>query len=525
MRYKMVMCAALFILALAVFAQTANHQFIYFDDPLYVTENSHVKEGITVGNIIWAFSTFSASNWHPLTWMAHMVDVDLFGLNPGAHHLMNVLLHAINTIILFLVLSRLTGAPGCSAFVAALFAVHPLHVESVAWVSTRKDLLGTIFGFLMLWAYARYATRPCPKKYCIVVLFFVMSLLSKPMWVTAPFLLLLLDFWPLQRLKCTPLTIDPGSHPSPQFSLAHLITEKAPLLLLSGASSLITVVAQDRGGSLYSLDRLGLGTRIGNALVSYVRYLAKTFWPSRLSPYYPQAEGGFPLWQIIGAALLLLAITVLVLRKARVMPWLAVGWFWFIGTLVPVIGIVQVGSQGMADRYTYLPIIGIFIAAAWSAQWFARSAPSLRTALHVTAIIAIIVLAAVTYRQTGYWRDHESLFRHAISVTGDNPRAHHILSQGLAVKGKLNEALFHARESVRLDPNNARTHKNLGYILYRLDLVDEAVDEFKQAIALQPDYAEAHGNLAIAYGKKGWTDLAMREMLMERKLRSARPEQ
>ena len=525
MRHKMVMYAALFIVTLAVFSQTGNHQFIHFDDPLYVTDNPHVKEGLTIRNIAWAFTTTTASNWHPLTWLSHMVDVDLFGLNPGAHHLVNVLLHAINAVILFLVLSRLTGAPGCSAFVAALFAVHPLHVESVTWVSERKDLLSTLFGFLMLWAYGRHTAKPGPGRYTIVALFFLMSLLSKPMWVTAPFLLLLLDFWPLQRLKGSPLTIDPACPPAPQFSLARLVREKVPLLLLSGASSLITVVAQDRGGSLYSLDRLSLGARIGNALVSYGSYLAKTFWPASLAAYYPQTETGPATWHLVGSILLLLGITGIVVRQARAMPWLAVGWLWFLGTLVPVIGIVQVGSQAMADRYTYLPITGLFIAVAWGAQRFVRSAPFLRAPLRVAGILTIAVLAAITFQQVGYWRDHESLFRHAIAVTGDNPRAHHILSQGLAVKGKLAEALFHADESVRLDPNNARTHKNLGYMLYRAGMVDEAIVEIQRAIALQPDYAEAHGNLAIAYGKKGWTDLAMKEMLIERKLRAAKPAQ
>jgi len=519
--FKTAVCLVLVALTLGVFIQTRNHQFLHFDDPLYVTENPHVKEGLTGRNIAWAFTTFAASNWHPLTWLSHMLDVEFFGVNPGAHHLVNTLLHTINAMLLFFVLARLTGAPGCSAFVAALFAVHPLHVESVAWISERKDLLSTLFGFLMIWAYGWYSAKPSVKRHSLVGVLFVLSLLSKPMWVTAPFLLLLLDLWPLQRLKGSPSEVDPSCLPVPQFPLPHLLTEKIPLLLLSAASSVITVVAQSRGGALNSLERLSLGARIENVFISYGRYLGKTFWPSALAAYYPQAQAGPPAWQVVGALLLLLAITVLALRQVRTMPWLPVGWFWFLGTLVPVIGLVQVGSQAIADRYTYLPIIGIFIAVAWSAERIARGAPRMKVAMRLAAIVIVVMFSVVTFRQVGYWKDQESLFRHAIAVTQENGRAHHILSQDLAVKGKIEEALFHAREAVRLDPNNARAHKNLGYMLYRVGMVDEAIAEFQRAISLQPDYAEAHGNLAIAYSRKGWTDLARQEMLLERKFGAA----
>ncbi len=525
MRYKILLSAVLLVLTLGIFMQTRHYEFITFDDPLYVTDNPPVKRGITIQNIVWAFSTTTASNWHPLTWLSHMIDVQFFGLSPGAHHLVNALLHAINAALLFLVLAQLTGAPGCSLFVAALFAVHPLHVESVAWVSERKDVLSTLFGFLTLWEYGRYADKPGTGRYAVVVTFFVLSLLSKPMWVTAPFLLLLLDLWPIQRLRNSPIDIDPACPPAPQFPFARLVTEKVPLLLLSVASSAIAVVAQDRGGALNSIERFGLGARVDNTFVSYARYLAKTIWPSALSAYYPQAEAGPPAWQVAAAVLLLLAITILALRKTKTMPWMVVGWFWFLGTLIPVIGLVQVGSQAMADRYTYLPITGVFIAVTWGVERAARGAPWRGASLSVAAVVTVAILSIVTSRQIGYWRDQESLFRHAIAVTKDNGRAHHILSQGLAAKGKLDEAIFHARESVRLDPNNARTHKNLGYMLYRAGMVDDAIAEFQQAISLQPDYAEAHGNLAVAYGKKGWTDQAMKEMLLERKLEGAKPAQ
>ena len=523
MSLKVAALAVLFVLTFGIFSQTSDHEFLYFDDPLYVTENPHVKEGITGENVLWAFTTFAASNWHPLTWLSHMFDVELFGLSPRAHHLVSVLFHVLNVGLLFLVLNQLTGAPGRSAFVAALFAIHPLHVESVAWVAERKDVLSTLFGLLMLSAYGRYAAKPRAKRYLLVGTFFILSLLSKPMWVTAPFLLLLLDLWPLQRMKDSPLEFDPACPPKPQFSLIRLVTEKAPLLLLSAASSVITVVAQSQGGALYSLERLGWGTRIGNAIIAYLHYLGKTFWPSSLAAYYPQTEAAPSAWQVFGSALLLLGITLFALRQVRKMPWLVVGWFWFLGTLIPVIGLVQVGSQAIADRYTYLPIIGIFIAVSWCAVWVSRRSPWVKVSIRVAAVLIVALLSVITFRQIGYWRDHETLFRHTIAVTENNSRAHHILSQGLAVKGNFKEALFHAREAVRLDPNNPRTHKNFGYMLYQVGRIDEAILEFQRAIALQPDYAEAHGNLAIAYRKKGWTDLARQEMLLERKLRAAQP--
>ena len=525
MRLQAILCAVIVALTLAVFLQAANHQFLYFDDPQYVTENPRVRGGLTIENALWAFTATYFSNWHPLTWLSHMLDVELFGLDPRAHHLVNVLLHTTNAVLLFLVLTRLTGAVWRSVFVAALFALHPLHVESVAWVSERKDLISTLFGFLMLWAYWRYALRPGAGRYAAVAAFFVLSLLCKPMWVTAPFLLLLLDLWPLRRLKGFRLNAAPESPPAPQSSLTRLLIEKVPLLLLSAASSAIAIVAQERGGALNSLDRLDLGARVGNALVSYALYLAKTFWPAGLAAYYPLADGGPASWQAAGAGLLLASITALALWRMRAMPWFAVGWFWFLGTLVPVIGLVQVGSQAMADRYTYLPLTGVFIAVAWGLERFGRGRDWIQVPLKVGGVVIIAALSVVTFRQIGYWQDHETLFRHAIAVTVNNGRAHHILSQGLTVNGKLDEALSHARESVRLDPNNPRAHKNLGYILYRLGRLDEAIAAFQHAIALQPDYAEAHGNLAIAYGKKGLTELAIQEMRIERSLRTANPAQ
>jgi tetratricopeptide (TPR) repeat protein len=346
------------------------------------------------------------------------------------------------------------------------------------------------------------------------------------MWVTAPFLLLLLDFWPLQRASGSPLQ---PSAECPQVSalpLKRLILEKLPLLTLSALSSAVTLAAQHQGGALVSADLLGFGDRLSNAAVSYARYLGKTFWPAPLAAFYPQVLGGPAAWQVGGAAAILLLVTIVCLRRLRPSPWLAVGWFWFLGALVPVIGFVQVGEQAMADRYTYVPLIGLFVAVVWEGGSLAERLPSAtrRRAVPATVLVVTALLCGQTWHQLGFWKDQETLFRHTIAVTENNGRAHLILAQALAERGDYAEALLHAGESVRLDPSNPRAHKNLGFTLYRLGRVDEAIAAFQRAIALKPDYAEAHGNLGIAYGKKGWMEAAMREMSLEAELRASAPD-
>jgi tetratricopeptide (TPR) repeat protein len=514
--------AAILAIGTAVlFSPATGYGFLQFDDNDYVTENPAVRQGLTWAAVRLAFGATHAANWHPLTWLSHMLDVSLFGLDPGPHHAVNVLLHAANAAILMLALSRLTGSTWRSAAVAALFAVHPLHVESVAWISERKDVLSTLFGFLMLWAYARHAERPGPGRVALVALMLALSLLAKQTWVTAPFLLLLLDFWPLRRVEgLVPAPEQPG--PSvPRLSPARLVLEKLPLLALSAASSAMAIVAQGRWGAIQSAAELPLGARLANATISCVRYLGKTFWPSSLAAFYPYPAGGPSPGLGIAAAALLAALTALALWRARRLPWLAVGWLWFLGTLVPVIGIVQVGAQAMADRYTYVPLVGLFVAVVWSVAALARAAGErARWPVAVAGGVAVALLAALASRQLSYWRDQETLFRHALAVTEGNGRAQYLLSQALIVEGDLGEASAHALESVRLEPNNARYHKNLGYVLYRLGRVDEAVAAFERAVALWPGYAEAHGNLAIAYGRQGRIDDAMREMRLERELRA-----
>jgi len=512
--------AALFVGTALLYAQVAGHHFLVFDDDRYVTDNPAVRGGLSLSGVGWAFKSLEVSNWHPLTWLAHMLDVQLFGLDAGAHHLVNAALHALNAALLFLVLAVMTGAAGRSAIVAAVFAAHPLHVESVAWISERKDVLSTLFGLMMLLAYVRYARRPGPWRHALVVLALAASLLAKPMWVTAPLLLLLLDVWPLQRIASWPLPRDPATPTFPAVGLRFILLEKLPLLALSAASSAITVLAQRRGGSLQTLERFDFAERLGNAAASYARYLGKTFWPGGLSAFYPLPAKTAGAWPFLAAGLLL-ALTVVAFSQVRRAPWLVVGWLWFIGTLVPVIGLVQVGEQAMADRYSYLPMTGLAIAVTWEVGWLAQRLPRRAHEAFASGVVLVIgVLALLTWQQTALWADQEALFRHAIAVAPDNGRAHLILCQALAQQGRYREAALEASDATRLDPKNPRAHKNLGFMLYRLGHVDAAIAALRRAIELQPDYAEAHGNLAIAYGKKGWTTEAMREMSLELELRA-----
>ena len=492
----------LIVLTLLVFAQVGGHKFLSYDDNLYVTDNQTVQGGLSWSGVAWAFTTMHAANWHPLTWLSLMLDIQLFGPSPGALHLVNVLFHAVNVTLLFLILARMTGATWRSAFVAALFAIHPLHVESVAWVAERKDVLSVFFGLLTIWAYVRYAARPALSLYAWVVLFLVLSLLSKPMLVTMPFLLLLLDYWPLGRMGGR-LQLVPGSVPArQQVALTRLIAEKIPLLALCVASSVVTILAQRRGDAMAE-DSLSIGLRLANAAVSYVRYLGKAVWPASLSVFYPHTGSAMPAWQAIGALLLLLMLTSLFLLRIKRSPWLAFGWFWFLGTLVPVIGLVQVGAQSIADRYTYFPLIGVFVMVAWEAPDLLKGLRVGPRALWACSILVIVVLAGLTWRQIGFWENHETLFRHAISVTTNNCVAHDSLAEALIRKGDLEEAAVHLRETLRLCPKDEQAWYNLGVLQKNKGELPEAENSLREALRLKPGYTMAWSNLGAVYLASG----------------------
>jgi tetratricopeptide (TPR) repeat protein len=497
----------LIFVTLVVFHQLPSHDFINLDDDILVYENPHVHAGLNKESIAWAFTTFEAYNYHPLTWLSHMLDCQLFSLRPGMHHLTNLVFHLLNTALLLLVLRRMTGTLWRSGFVAALFALHPLHVESVAWVAERKDLLSAFFWFLTMWAYARYAERPGLNRYLPVLLFFSLGLLAKPMVVTLPFALLLLDFWPLGRMQFYQAGNDsrPLESKVPVF---RLVWEKIPLFALAAISIVVTFAAQQKGGALKSLEAFPLTTRIANALISYVSYIGKMIWPHNLAVYYPYS-GSVPVWQAAGAGLALLCLTVLFLWTARKRPYLAVGWLWYLGTLVPVIGLVQVGSQAMADRYTYLPLVGLFIALAWGVPSLLAGWHHRQSILAVSATVLLVSFTACTWLQLRHWQNSITLFQHTLQVTTNNYFAHNNLGVALAHDGRLNEAIKHYSEALRIKPEAFEVHNNLANVLAAQGSVDEAIEHYFEALQLEPDYDKAHNNLGNALASKGKVEEAI----------------
>jgi tetratricopeptide (TPR) repeat protein len=501
-RPKLWICICLAVATLAVYAQVYRHDFIDYDDGDYIFENWHVRTGLDWHNVALVFTTAYAANWHPLTWLSHMVDCQIFGLNPGPQHLVSVLLHVANTLLLFLIFQNLTGAQWKSAFVAALFALHPLHVESVAWIAERKDVLSTLFWLLTLWAYARYVQKPGLNRYLLTVIPFVLGLMAKPMLVTLPFVLLLLDYWPLNRFvpvkrvktqharRSTQSLIDRFWRPAQP-----LVREKIPFFLLAAGSSIITFAAQKAGGAVETSNFLPFSSRMANAIHSYVAYLLKTAWPSNLSVFYRYQLAGYPPYQVALAALFLLCIAVLALHFAHRFPYLAVGWFWYLGTLVPVIGLVQVGRQALADRYTYVPLIGVFVVVAWGApdavaKWAAAKKP-----LATAAAFLLLVCSITTWFQVRYWRNTVSLFSHAVEIDRDNYVGHELLGTGLARRAKLEEAVAHYSEALRYQPTNAHIMGNMGFCLYQLGKVDQALEQYSRALKIKPDDPTALRNM------------------------------
>ncbi len=485
---------ALVVVTLVVFGSVLPKTFINYDDDVYVTANRHVQEGLTGGSIAWAFTTTEASNWHPLTWLSHMLDVQLYGLDAAKHHWTSLLLHAANAALLFLVLVRMTGALWRSAAAGALFALHPLHVESFAWIAERKDVLSTLFWLLTLAAWLRFLEARSAGRYAAVVALYALGLMAKPMLVTLPFALLLLDVWPLGRWTS---------------SWAGLVREKAPLFVMSAASCVVTAVAQRNGGALQGFEHFPFSDRLANAIASCATYLGKTVWPASLAVFYPHPHVGLLTWRVAGSALAIAALTVLAIRTARSYPFVAFGWFWYLGTLVPVIGLVQVGGQGMADRYTYVPLIGVFVAVAWGLGEVAEASRLYTNTVAVGACVCLAAFLFVARVQLGTWADRETLFRHALAVTSDNWLAHHNLGTILFNQGKPDEAIVQLNETLRLQPNHTEAHYNLGLALERVGKHAEAISEFERALALRPTFAKAHNNIAIILAGEGRTDEAI----------------
>jgi protein O-mannosyl-transferase len=528
---KILVCLVLSIVILAIFWQVRNHDFVNLDDKMYILENRHVLSGLTIDGVKWAFTSVYASNWHPLTWLSHMLDVDLFGVSAGRFHLVNVFFHLASALLLFLILDRMTGALWRSAFVAALFALHPLHVESVAWIAERKDVLSAFFWMLTLGAYILYVEKPRLGKYMAAFSFFAFGLMAKPMLVTLPFVLLLLDVWPLNRLRAGESVCSSGVEPvekntkkeksrkkkkakeldikpipstvqinnrSLQWSrLLPLVQEKIPFFILSAASSMITIYAQQYGGAVVSMERIPLFTRLANAGMSYILYIGKTIWSWNLSVFYPY-PAAWPLWQAAGAFLLLAGVTAMAVYCVKRLPFVTVGWFWYLGTLVPVIGIMQVGMQAMADRYTYISLIGLFIAAAWGVPELLKQWRHRKAALTAAAMLVVAVLATVAWMQVGHWRDSVNLFSHALAVTKDNHLAHNNLGVALNAAGDRDGAAFHYAEAIRINPRYSSYHYNYANHLVAHGKTEGAITHYTEAIRLEPDYFNTHNNLGLA---------------------------
>jgi tetratricopeptide (TPR) repeat protein len=524
-------CISLAVLTWVVFGQLLQYDFINYDDPRYVYENTNITNGLTIGGIAWAFTHIHSMNWHPLTTISHMLDCQLYGLKPGAHHFTNVLLHSIVAILLFLVLQQMTGGPSRtgsiwrSAFVAAVFAIHPLRVESVAWIAERKDVLSGVFFMLTLLTYIRYVRVPSIGHYLTVIFMFALGLMCKPMLVTLPFVLLVLDYWPLKRVRSQ------NSELRTQRNLLALVVEKLPLVALSVVSSVVTFAAQR--GAVGWTEQLPVLARINNAVVTYAAYMWQMLWPVKLAVFYPHPESRLPLWEIILCLLLLIGITAaaVVLRKGR--PYFITGWLWYVGMLVPVIGLVQVGWQGRADRYTYLPQVGLYIAIAWG---IADVTAAWRRQRQILTAGTAIVVALLSWRasvQASYWRDSETLFMHALAVTSnndvaennlgivylqkgkldaaisllqaavdlraDNSPAQENLAKALLQKGQVSEALLHYRKLLELQPDNMEVHNIVGTVLIQQGRISEAVEEWQKVLLIQPDNGNALSNLAWVF--------------------------
>lgn len=504
-RVVTVICLFLAAATLYAYWDVQSFPFVLYDDPLYILDNRIIRQGLTAGGLASAFSSFTAANWHPLTLISHMADVQLFTLNAAGHHWTSVVIHTVNTVLLFLVLRAMTQCTWPSALVSVLFALHPLHVESVAWVSERKDVLSTFFWFAAMGAYMGYVRQPGPWRYGLVLLLFSLGLLSKPMLVTFPFVLLLLDYWPLDRYGNARTILDrywPAQNPTALQAFFRLTAEKIPLILLSALSSVLTLLAQKGGGAFISVQALPIDLRLANALDSCFGYLSKMIIPVNMAFYYPMGRE-ILFWQIAMYAILLVLITILVIAAMRRYPFLFVGWFWYLGTLVPVIGIVQVGTQAMADRYTYVPLTGIFIMAAWGMKSIAKKYSWTRFLFSAISIAAIPVLIFMTGQQALIWRDSETLFAHALAVTERNHVAHNNLAALYLEAGRLEEAIPHIRRALEISPFDAQANGNMGAAFTMQQNHEEAERYLRRALEVEPSNVSFQVHLATILAKVG----------------------
>jgi protein O-mannosyl-transferase len=542
---NLLICLSLTTAALFVYAPVLQFGFVHFDDRTYVAMNPHLRGGMTLESVGWALTT-ALDQWMPVTWLARILECQWFGMNSGVHHLINVLFHIANTWLLFGILNRTTAAPWRSALVAALFALHPLHVESVAWVTGLKDVLSMFFGLLTIWAYVRYtellnaergtsnsehrtpsphpspnAQRPTPIAfYCLTLLFFALALMSKPMLVTLPFVLLLLDYWPLGRTRWAEAVRGQAAKLTP----GQLFKEKIPFFVFAAGSCAATIWGQHTAGAVATLENLPLGSRLAGALLSYAGYLGKTIWPARLAVFYPvgvKASWAAELAAAIGVA----AITTAVIWRARREPWLATGWFLFLGMLVPVIGLVQVGIvQTMADRYTYIPLVGLFIMLCWSVPRHRMDRQSTKAAVWIVVAVALAACTMLARIQVGYWKNSETLFRHALNVTQNNWLAHGNLGMVLEEEGQVSEAITHYEEALRIQPGYPQAHYNLGNALLKMGRTEEAIGHWGQALRINPNFAEAHYNLGAVLMGLGRLAEAVEHLEQAVRLRPESPE-
>jgi len=508
---KVAICIFLMVATFCVYSQVQDHEFINFDDDVYITNNLNVQAGLTSESVEWAFTTFASGHWSPVTWLSHMLDYQLYGMHPKGHHLTNLFFHIANALLLFMVLHRMTGALWQSGFVAAMFAFHPLNVESVAWAAERKNVLSTLFWLLTMWAYIHYAAKPTIKSYGLVFLFFTLGLMSKSMLVTLPFVLLLLDYWPLERFKLGQREREfkiaqKDKYFNGEKNISKLVLEKFPLLILSALCSITTLIlfknhTQQVGGSV-AQDSVSILTILTNVMISYFEYLWKMLWPKGLAILYAHPGNTLAVWKGVLCGIALLVITTISIKLIRKAPYFVVGWFWYLGTLIPVIGFIPLGQHLIADRYAYLPLIGIFVIIAWGVPELLKEWHYRKNVLKASAGILILTLMPITWIQVSHWKSSITVFKHAIKVTDKKyPNfavVHNNLGSALSAKQKIEEAISHYKMAIKLNPDYADAYNNLGVVLFAERKIEEAISHYKTAIGLKPDYAEAYNNLGFS---------------------------